>query len=209
MSQMNYMNNMFSPHTTYPCPYNVNAPLYNVNPMYQCPYYGINQMNYPDCISQFPGQFLPLYDDNKTGSLIELKDYGPKPFAVNIEAATKQNDNFRTALWTGKHLQVTLMSIGVREDIGLEIHPNTDQFIRIEEGQGLVKMGEKKDRMDFEEAVYEDYAIIIPAGTWHNLYNTGNRPLRLYSIYAPPQHPHGTVHKTKAIAQAAEQEHGR
>ncbi|WP_330389510.1 cupin domain-containing protein [Geosporobacter ferrireducens] len=135
------------------------------------------------------------------------KDYGPKPFVVNIEEATKQNNTFRTALWTGSHLQLTLMSINVGEDIGLEIHPNLDQFIRIEEGQGLVKMGDRKDRLDFQEKVYDDFAIIIPAGKWHNLINTGCKPLKLYSIYAPPQHPHGTVHETKAIAETAEGHH--
>lgn len=138
---------------------------------------------------------------------ITLKDYGPKPFIINIEEAAKQNRNFRTALWTGKHLQVTLMGINVGESIGLEIHPTLDQFLRIEEGEGLVQMGKRKDRLDFQARVRDDYAIVIPAGTWHNLINTGNKPLKLYSIYAPPQHPHGTVHETKAIAMAAEEHH--
>jgi len=135
---------------------------------------------------------------------IELKDYGPEPFVVNIEDVTKQNNNFRTALWTGTHLQLTLMSINVGEDIGLENHPNLDQFIRIEEGQGVVMMGDRKDNLNFRRKVYDDYAFIIPAGKWHNLINTGNKPLKLYSIYAPPQHPYGTIHKTKEDAEAAE-----
>ena len=138
---------------------------------------------------------------------ITLKDYGPKPFIINIEEAAKQNRNFRTALWTGKHLQVTLMGINVGESIGLEVHPTLDQFLRIEEGEGLVQMGKRKDRLDFQARVRDDYAIVIPAGTWHNLINTGNKPLKLYSIYAPPQHPHGTVHETKAIAMADEEHH--
>lgn len=138
----------------------------------------------------------------------KFKDYGPEPFVVNIEQATKLNNTFRTALWTGSYLQLTLMSINVGEDIGLEIHPNLDQFIRIEEGQGLVKMGDRKDNLDFQKKVFDDYAIIIPAGKWHNLINTGNRPLKLYSIYAPPQHPYGTVHNTKADAEAAEKNLG-
>ncbi len=135
---------------------------------------------------------------------VGFTDYGPKPFVVNIEEAAKRNDNFRIALWTGSHLQLTLMSINVGEDIGLEVHPNLDQFIRIEEGQGFAVMGNSKHNMDFQRNVSDGYAIIIPAGTWHNVVNTGNRPLKLYSIYAPPQHPRGTVHKTKAIAQASE-----
>ncbi|WP_308417914.1 cupin domain-containing protein [Halalkalibacter okhensis] len=138
----------------------------------------------------------------------EIMDYGAEPFVVDIEEVTNQNNNFRTALWTGDHLQVTLMSIDVGEDIGLEIHPTLDQFLRIEQGQGVVQMGDSKERLDFEEKVYDDYAIVIPAGKWHNLTNTGNQPLKLYSIYAPPQHPYGTVHETKAIAMAAEEEHG-
>ena len=100
------------------------------------------------------------------------------------------------------------MSINVGEDIGLEIHPEIDQFIRIEEGQGVVKMGERKDRLNFQRKVYDDFAFIIPACTWHNLINTGNKPIKLYSIYAPPQHPKGTVHKTKADAEAAEKKRG-
>nr|WP_330404390.1 cupin domain-containing protein [Vallitalea okinawensis] len=138
----------------------------------------------------------------------ELKDYGPEPFVIDIEEATVQNDNYRTALWTGDHLQLTLMSIDVDDDIGLEVHPNVDQFLRIEEGEGLVKMGNSKDQLDFEEEVEDDFAIIVPAGTWHNVINTGDKPLKLYSIYAPPQHPFGTVHETKAVAEAEEGNHG-
>ncbi|RSL34089.1 cupin domain-containing protein [Salibacterium salarium] len=136
---------------------------------------------------------------------VEIKDYGAEPFVVNIEEATKQNDTFRTALWTGENLQVTLMSIGVGEDIGLEVHPTVDQFLRIEQGQGLVQMGDSEDQLDFEENVSDDYAIMVPAGKWHNLTNTGRKPLKLYTIYAPPEHPFGTVHETKADAMAAEE----
>jgi mannose-6-phosphate isomerase-like protein (cupin superfamily) len=131
---------------------------------------------------------------------ISLTDYGPKPFVVNINEATKQNNTYRTALWTGTHLQVTLMSLNVGEDIGLEMHSNVDQFLRIEQGQGIVQMGKSKDNLNFKRNVYDDFAIMIPAGTWHNLTNTGNIPLKLYSIYAPPNHPFGTVHVTKADA---------
>jgi len=135
---------------------------------------------------------------------IVLKDYGAGPFVINIDKATNLNNTFRTALWTGNYFQLTLMSINVGEDIGLENHPDLDQFLRIEQGQGIVKMGQRKDNLDFQRSVTADFAIIIPAGTWHNLINTGNKPLKLYSIYAPPQHPKGTVHKTKFDALAAE-----
>ena len=130
-------------------------------------------------------------------SKMDLKDYGPQPLVINIDKATKQNTNFRTALWTGEHFQVTLMSINVGDDIGLEIHPDTDQFIRIEDGQGIVKMGKSKDNLEFQANARNDFAIIIPAGTWHNVINTGTKPLKVYSIYAPPKHPRGTVHVTK------------
>lgn len=134
-----------------------------------------------------------------------LKDNGRNPYVVNIEKVTKQNENFRTALWTGAHLQLTLMSIAPGEDIGLEIHPDVDQFLRIEQGEGLVQMGRRKEALDFERRVFDDDAIIIPAGTWHNVTNTGNTPMKLYSIYAPPNHPFGTVHPTKADAIEAEE----
>lgn len=135
---------------------------------------------------------------------VELKDYGPCPFVVNIEEAARQNNFFRIALWTGKHLQLTLMSINVGEDIGLEMHPNLDQFLHIEQGEGLVQMGNTKDNLHYQAKVCHDYVIFVPAGTWHNVINTGSVPIKLYSIYAPPAHPHGTVHKTKS---EAEEEH--
>ncbi|MCL2637360.1 MAG: cupin domain-containing protein [Oscillospiraceae bacterium] len=132
------------------------------------------------------------------------QDFGPAPFITDINKATLHNDTFRTVLWTGTHLQLTLMCIPVGEDIGLEVHPQVDQFLRIESGQGLTQMGDSKDYLNFQQPVFEDCAIFIPAGSWHNLINTGNKPLKLYSIYAPPNHAHGTVHQTKAIAEADE-----
>ncbi|MFW5980783.1 MAG: cupin domain-containing protein [Halanaerobiaceae bacterium] len=135
-----------------------------------------------------------------------LRDYGPYPFTINIERATVQNDYYRFALWTGEYLQLTLMSINAGEEIGLEIHPDHDQFIRIERGRGIVMMGDSEDQLDYRAAVYDDYAIFIPAGKWHNLINTGRKPLKLYSIYAPPEHPHGTVHETKEDEEEYHQE---
>lgn len=168
----------------YPCPYCMNMLM--------------QKTGYFDLSSSY------YYDEDDDTTSNESKDFGPEPFVVDINEATMQNSNFRTALWTGNHLQLTLMSINVGEDIGLEIHNDLDQFIRIEEGQGIVKMGNRKDRLDFQEKVSDDFALIIPAGKWHNLINTGSIPLKLYSIYAPPQHPKGTVHETKEIAEAAE-----
>lgn len=133
--------------------------------------------------------------------ITQLKDYGGHPLVVNIDRLAKANTNFRTALWTGKHLQLTLMSIPVGTDIGVEMHPDLDQFLRIENGCAMIMMGENEYELNYRKKVNGDYAILVPAGTWHNIINTGNRPLKIYSIYAPPQHPFGTVHKTKADAE--------
>ncbi|MCM3784967.1 cupin domain-containing protein [Neobacillus mesonae] len=154
----------------------------------------------------------PFYPNTATsmngGQPLLLKDYGRQPLVINIEQAAKQNDTYRTALWTGEHFQVTVMSINVGEDIGLEVHPHTDQFIRIEEGQGLVQMGDSKDQLDFEANAYTNDAIMVPAGKWHNVTNTGTVPLKVYVIYAPPEHPFGTVHYTKADSMASESAEG-
>lgn len=136
-------------------------------------------------------------------NMLEIEDIGANPAIVNIDNLTKANPNYRTTLWTGPHLQVTLMSIPVGGDIGLEIHKNVDQFIRIEHGCANVMIGECKDTLTCQHA-NNNYAVIIPAGTWHNIKNVGNTPLKLYSIYAPPQHPFGTIHKTKEIAEHEE-----
>nr|WP_245237588.1 cupin domain-containing protein [Paenibacillus ihuae] len=150
----------------------------------------------------YPPDYPPYQDFStlKHERNYAVKDFGPQPLVINIEAATKHNKNYRTTLWTGRHLQMTVMSINAGEDIGLEIHPATDQFIRIEEGQGLVQMGDHRDQLDFRVVANADDAILIPAGKWHNLTNLGTIPLKVYVIYAPPEHPHGTVHKTKADA---------
>lgn len=158
-----------------------------------------NNWSYPPHVYSWQSGYRDLIRED-----IPLMDYGPRPLVINIDQATKQNNTYRTALWTGKHLQVTLMSINVGDDIGLEIHPTTDQFIRIEEGQGLVQMGDRKDNLDFQAMAGDDFAIMIPAGKWHNVTNTGNIPLKVYVIYAPPEHPFGTVHETKAKAMSAE-----
>ncbi len=163
---------------------------------YQCPYHAI-PASYQSYYTQ--NQF-PSYS-NPNNSSYRLRDYGPEPYVVDIDEITEQNNHFRLILWTGEHLQATLMSIGVGEDIGLERHEDTDQFLRIEQGQGIVRMGDRPDNLDFQAYVYDDYAIFIPSGKWHNLINTGNKPIKLYSIYAPPHPPHGTVHRTKGDAQ--------
>lgn len=134
----------------------------------------------------------------------DITDYGPKPFVTNINSAVMRNNNYRRALWTGKHLQLTLMSIPIGGEIGLEIHPDTDQFIRIENGYGLAMMGSDKNNLNYQRPVRSGFAVFVPAGTWHNILNTGRTPLKIYTVYAPPHHPHGTVQATKAIADAEE-----
>ncbi|WP_331476318.1 cupin domain-containing protein [Terrisporobacter petrolearius] len=137
---------------------------------------------------------------------IKLKDYGPNPIVIDIEDATKQNNTFRTTLWTGENLQVTLMSIDVGDEIGLEVHTTGDQFIRIEDGDALVQIGNSQDNLSFQKKISDDHAVMIPAGKWHNIINIGSEPLKLYAIYAPPEHPKDTIQPTKADAEAAGRE---
>ncbi len=129
-----------------------------------------------------------------------------RPHVVDIEKLTTENRTFRTAEWTGKFLQMTTMSIEVNGEVGLEIHKDTDQFLRIESGQARVLMGTSKENLDYQKDAEDDDAIFIPSGYWHNILNTGDKPLKLYSIYAPPHHPADTVHETYEIAMAAEEE---
>ncbi len=138
---------------------------------------------------------------------MDTTDYGQQPYVVNIEELTKQNDNFRVAKWTGKNLQMTVMSIEVGGEVGLEVHDDHDQFLRIEAGEAKVVMGPAEDNLTFEKEAEDDFAIFVPAGTWHNIINVGNEPLKLYSIYAPAEHAKGTIHKTYEEAMAAEAEH--
>ena len=126
-----------------------------------------------------------------------MTDHGPAPYVVDIERATLDNENFRTTLWSGEHLQMTVMSIPVGGDVGLEIHPDNDQFLRLEQGTGRVTMGPSADEVTFDEKVAADWVILVPAGTWHNIVNTGDVPMKLYVLYGPAHHPHGTVHATQ------------
>lgn len=127
---------------------------------------------------------------------IDEKDYGKQPHVVNIEDLTEENENYRTTIWTGEKLQLTVMSIEPGDDIGLEIHEGIDQFIRIEDGTGLCQMGPTEDNLDFERKVEEDDVVLVPANTWHNITNTGDEPLKLYTLYAGPDHVAGTIHPT-------------
>lgn len=146
-------------------------------------------------------------EDTKPTAEVVFKDYGAEPTVLDIDAYTKQNESFRQVLWTGEKMQVTLMSIPVGEEIGLEMHTGMDQFLRVEEGSGKVYVGNSKDSLNYQQDIEDDDAIMVPGGKWHNIVNTGTEPLKLYSIYAPAEHPKGAVHKTKAEAVAAEAAH--
>lgn len=134
-----------------------------------------------------------------------VHDNGPQPNAFNIETVTVANRNYRTVAWSGTYLQVTLMSIPVGESIGLEAHPDTDQFLRLDAGKGRVTMGPAEDDLPFQQDVEDGWAVMVPAGTWHDIINTGDEPMRLYAIYAPVHHAAGIVQATAADAQADEQ----
>ncbi|MBR0674129.1 cupin domain-containing protein [Neoroseomonas soli] len=118
-------------------------------------------------------------------------------FAEDIENLTEDNNDFRRVLYTGQKLQLVLMALQPGEEIGEEVHGGTDQFFRVEKGKGGVVIDGKATRIE------SDMATIIPAGARHNVRNTGDKPLKLYTLYAPPEHIDGTVHATKAEAEAA------
>lgn len=118
-----------------------------------------------------------------------------KGYIINLEEAAEGNDNFRKVLYTGKHSQLVLMSLKPGEEIGEETH-ELDQFIRIEAGKGKVVL----DGSEYE--VEDDFGIVIPATMKHNVINTSDEPLKLYSIYSPPEHKDGIIHVTKDEAEA-------
>lgn len=120
-----------------------------------------------------------------------------KGFIGDIEEQTEANRDFRRVLFTGPQVQLVVMALQPGEELGEEIHPGTDQFFRVEEGKGKVWID------GVEAGIESDMAIVVPAGTRHNIKNTGHKPLKLYTLYAPPQHAAGTVHRTKAEAEAA------
>lgn len=138
---------------------------------------------------------------------VVFKDFGTEPLVIDMEEYTLQNETFRSAIWTGNNLQLTVMSIPVGSEVGLEMHRDIEQFLRIEEGDAEVFIGDSEDDLSFMRKAGADDAIFIPAGKWHNIINKGDAPLKLYSIYAKPEHPHGTVHQDKTESDAAHHEH--
>jgi mannose-6-phosphate isomerase-like protein (cupin superfamily) len=124
-------------------------------------------------------------------------------FSTNIEEKTLANNRFREVLFTGPNMQVVVMTLQAGEEIGLERHEGHDQFIRVEQGEGVALLDGEK------HALEDGVAVVIPAGTEHNVINTSrSAPLRLYTIYAPPEHPDGIIHATKAEADEYEKQHG-
>jgi mannose-6-phosphate isomerase-like protein (cupin superfamily) len=129
-------------------------------------------------------------------------DIGPQPQSFDIERATKENSAYRSVAWSGRYLQVTLMSIPAGGSIGLEAHPQTDQFLRLDAGRGRVQMGGAKDKLTFEREVSNGWCVLVPAGTWHNITNIGTTPMQVYTIYAPAHHAPDKVQATAVVAEA-------
>jgi mannose-6-phosphate isomerase-like protein (cupin superfamily) len=120
----------------------------------------------------------------------------------NIEELTLANEYFRRVLYTGQHAQLVVMSLNPQEEIGLEVHKITDQFLRVEAGEGKVLMNGE------EHLIKNGDAFVVPAGTQHNVVNiSADKPLKLYTLYSPPHHKDGTVHKTKQEAEADKEDH--
>ena len=117
-----------------------------------------------------------------------------KGYVDNIEKVTVANEDFRRVLYTGEHIQLVLMTLQPGEEIGEEVHDDRDQFFRFEEGEGEVVIDGKANPVE------DDFAVIVPAGARHNVVNTGSAPLRLYTLYGPPEHRDGVVHRDKAQA---------
>jgi len=137
--------------------------------------------------------------------IMTILDNGPQPNAFDIEEATRANQTYRTVAWTGKYLQVTLMSIPAGSSIGLEVHPETDQFLRVDAGTGRCVMGPAEDDLSFSQDVSDGWSIQVPAGTWHDVINTGDQPLQVYAVYAPTHHSAGKVHATFEEAERDEE----
>ncbi len=137
-----------------------------------------------------------------TSTTHRIADIGPQPQSFDIERATVQNENYRSVAWSGRYLQVTLISIPVGGDIGLEAHPETDQFLRLEAGIGRAQMGVAKNDLTFDQQVSDGWCVLVPAGAWHNITNTGTEPMQVYAIYAPAHHAPDKVQSTEAVAMA-------
>lgn len=124
-------------------------------------------------------------------------DQGARPFVTNLNQDAINNTYFRATRWTCKNMQLTLMSVPIDSDIGLDVHLNSDQLFYIERGSALVLMGRCQECLDYQSQIYNDYTVLVPAGIWHNIINTGHDELKMFSIYAPSLHPHGSIYESK------------
>ncbi len=141
----------------------------------------------------------PVYDDKYYYDRCDLKcknEHGDV-FVTNVGKSAIKNTKFKKSYWTGKYLQMTLVSLDCGEDIGVECHDDADEYIRVERGNGVITTGNSRDCMWNKKRLCEGDSVFIPAGTWHNITNCGRGTLKISSIYAPPHHPKCTVEKHK------------
>jgi len=129
-----------------------------------------------------------------------IQDIGPQPQSFDVERATKDNTDYRSVAWSGRYLQLTLMAIPAGGEIGLEVHPETDQFLRLDAGSGRVQMGPAKENLPFTMDVTDGWCVLVRGGTGQNITNTGTTPMHVYTIYAPAHHAPGKVQATVAMA---------
>ena len=153
------------------------------------------------------GSEMKVSDENPLSSINYNEDLGGEPWVLDIEEATLGNDNYRASTWTGKYMQLVFMTLKPGEIIDLEVHDDHDQFLRLEEGEARVLMGKTEDDLSFDKKVSDDWAVLVPAGYWHKIENIGSTNLKLYTLYGPPEHQKGTMHKTYKEAEEAEHDH--
>jgi len=119
----------------------------------------------------------------------QLVDHGPNPFIVDIDKETEKNYDYKKSLWVGHYLKATLMNLPVGHELGLDMHPNADLYIRIEDGDAKVQIGNTKENLYLSQHIDDDFSIFVPAGTWFNLANTGEKPLKL-NVISTLSHKH-------------------
>jgi mannose-6-phosphate isomerase-like protein (cupin superfamily) len=154
-----------------------------------------------------PAQDEEKSDPQKAKIQSDVEDMGKKPWVLDIEEVTIDNEHYRLANWTGENIQLVLMSLNPGEEINLEMHSDRDQFIRIEQGEARVRMGKTEDKLSFNKTVSDDWAILVTGGYWHHIENIGDTELKLYSIYGPPEHEKGTLHPTYEDAEEHHHHH--
>ena len=154
--------------------------------------------SYPESRGTCSGTSDRQKDGSKIGgALTEMRDRGNEPIVFDIRKEAFMTPDFRTALWTGGNLQLTVMTIPKGEEIGVEMHESLDQLIGVISGAGEVSFGNRENYLAPPIPLDAHSVVLVPAGTYHNVKNVGNTPLKLYSVYAPRAHKFGTVEKSK------------